>query len=46
MGSCFLLEASTDVLTDSPLDDTHGVGQHIDHDTVSGISVKYRSILD
>ena len=48
---------STDVSTDSPLNDTHGVGRHIDRDTVSGISVnyrlyigrlsvKYRSILD
>ena len=45
------------VSTDSPLNDTHGVGRHIDRDTISGISVnhrlyigrlsvKYRSILD
>ena len=48
---------STDVSNDSPLNNTHGVGRHIDRDTVSGISVnyrlyigrlsvKYRSILD
>ena len=30
------------VSTDSPLNDTHGVGRHIDRDTVSGISVSYR----
>ena len=29
------------VSTNSPLNDTHGVGQHIDRDTVSGISVNY-----
>ena len=28
--------------TDSPLNDAHGVGRHIDRDTVSGISVNYR----
>ena len=33
---------STDVSTDSPLNDTHGVGRHIDRDAVSGISVNYR----
>ena len=45
------------VSVDTPLYDTHGVGQHIDRDIVSGVlvnyrlyigvlSVKYRSILD
>ena len=27
------------VSTDSPLNDTHGVGRHIDRDTVSGMSI-------
>ena len=30
------------VSTDSPLNDTHGVGRHIDRDTINGISVNYR----
>ena len=33
---------STDVSTDSPLNDIHGVGRHIDRDTINGISVNYR----
>ena len=33
---------STDVSTDSLLNDTQGVGRHIDRDTINGISVNYR----
>ena len=38
----YIGRVSTDVSTDSPLSDTHGVGRHVDRDTVSGISVNYR----
>ena len=38
----YIGRVSTDVSADSLLNDAHGVGRHIDRDSVSGVSVIYR----
>ena len=38
----YISGVSTNMSADSPLNDTHGVGRHIDRDTISSISVNYR----